>query len=51
LVTTGAFTEYALPASGDGPVGIAMGPDHALWFTEYYSNDVGRVERHEHWVR
>ena len=25
------------------PVAIASGPDGALWFTEYYANDIGRI--------
>jgi virginiamycin B lyase len=26
-----------------GPVGITSGPDRALWFTEYWANNIGRI--------
>src|SRR5579864_7314305 len=35
--------EYALPAANDGPTGIAVGADGALWFTAEGTNKVGRI--------
>ena len=37
-----ASIEFALPA-GSVPVGIAAGPDGAIWFTEQSSNKIGRL--------
>jgi len=39
---TVSFSEYPVPFSGQ-PEGIAAGPDEALWFTEPYSNRIGRI--------
>jgi hypothetical protein len=36
------FTEYAVPTAASNPVGIAAGPDGALWFTENNGNKIGR---------
>jgi virginiamycin B lyase len=39
------MAEYGLP-NGNGnafPLGIAAGPDGALWFTEDYGNKIGRI--------
>jgi streptogramin lyase len=39
------IAEYGLP-NGNGnafPLGIAAGPDGALWFTEDYENKIGRI--------
>ena len=33
---------YADP-SIDAPAGIAVGPDGALWFTNYFGNSIGRI--------
>ena len=39
---TGALTEF--PASrGSAPDEITVGPDHAMWFTEFGGNRIGRV--------
>jgi streptogramin lyase len=35
-------TSYTDP-SIDGPQGIAVGPDGALWFTNFFSNSIGRM--------
>ena len=42
VLTEGEITEFAL-CSGTGPVGIAAGPDNAIWFTEYNGNRIGRI--------
>ncbi len=28
------FIYYGMPTAGSLPLALAMGPDHALWFTE-----------------
>jgi len=38
-----SFTEYAVPTPSSRPSGIAVGPDGALWFTEYSGNKIGRI--------
>ena len=49
LVATGAsaaigdVTEYSLATPGSSPLGIAPGPDGALWFTEQGANRIGRI--------
>jgi virginiamycin B lyase len=37
------FSEYPIPTANSGPANIVTGPDGALWFTEYYANQIGRV--------
>ncbi|HTA40719.1 MAG TPA: hypothetical protein VK760_16675 [Candidatus Acidoferrales bacterium] len=39
----GVFTEYPVPTSSGGPLGIAAGPDGALWFTENGGDKIGRI--------
>jgi virginiamycin B lyase len=43
---SGAITEYVVPTSNSIPVGIASGPDGALWFTESggIANQIGRLQ-------
>ena len=43
LPATGAITEYPVPTSGSGPVGITTGPDGNLWFTESQGNKIGKI--------
>src|SRR5512135_505256 len=38
-----ALDQYPLPAAGSRPLGIAAGPDGALWFAEYTNNKIGRL--------
>ncbi len=38
-----AITEFPIPTSGAAPFGVAAGPDGAVWFTEFYANQIGRV--------
>ncbi len=41
---TGTTTEFDINAGfGGGPEDIAVGPDNALWFTEYATNGIGRI--------
>jgi len=42
ITTAGAITEYRVVTAGSHVVGIALGPDGALWFTD---NGVGRIGR------
>jgi hypothetical protein len=37
------ITEYTLPSANSHPADITAGPDGNLWFTEDYSNNVGRI--------
>lgn len=43
-----AVTLYPVPTSGGEPWGIAVGPDGALWFTEYNGNKLGRITASGH---
>ena len=45
VTTTGAITEYALPAVSSGPYQITAGSDGAMWFTEFQnsSHQIGRI--------
>jgi streptogramin lyase len=40
---SGGLTEFSLPTPGSGPVGITLGPDGNLWFTENATNQIGRL--------
>jgi virginiamycin B lyase len=40
----GRFTEYSIPSPGVAE-GIALGPDGALWFSERYTTQIGRMTR------
>src|SRR4029079_16260640 len=42
---SGAITEFLLPTPGAGPLGINVGPDGALWFTEFNAGKIGRINR------
>ncbi len=35
--------EFATPTANSAPFGITVGPDGALWFTEFASNRIGRI--------
>jgi virginiamycin B lyase len=43
ITTAGYITEYPVLTSRGEPAGIALGPDGALWFTEDYGNNIGRI--------
>ncbi len=38
-----SLTEYATPTASSSPEGITVGPDGALWFTEFTANKIGRI--------
>ncbi len=40
---TGNFTMYAVPTADSWPLGLTLGPDGALWFTERSADQVGRM--------
>jgi streptogramin lyase len=40
---SGGITEFPIPTPGSGPVGITLGPDGNLWFTENANNHIGRM--------
>jgi streptogramin lyase len=39
----GKIIEFSLPISNSGPVGITVGSDRNLWFTEQASDKIGRI--------
>lgn len=40
---TNAYKGFDIPTKDSQPMGIAAGPDGAMWFTEYIGNKIGRV--------
>jgi virginiamycin B lyase len=40
---TGKFTMYSVPTADSWPLGITIGPDGALWFTERQADQVARI--------
>ena len=40
---TSGIAEFAIPTVSSRPLGIAAGPDCALWFTETGGNKIGRI--------
>ncbi len=42
VTTSGTITEYPLPKESE-PVGIAVGPDGNLWFTDYHTGGTGKI--------
>lgn len=38
------ITEYPLPVSSDAPHDVAIGPDHRLWITAMFSNEVWALD-------
>lgn len=40
----GAVKRYRVPTSPSEPFGIALGPDKAIWFTEFFGAKVGRLD-------
>jgi virginiamycin B lyase len=42
--TANRFIEYAIPSSGSLPLGVVMGTNDTLWFTEAGSNKIGRLQ-------
>ena len=37
-----SISETTVPTAASGPFDIALGPDGALWFTEYFASKIGR---------
>ena len=50
LAKVGHFTEYGIPTSGSGPIGITAGPDGNIWFTESRTNKIGKVTLKGHFT-
>jgi virginiamycin B lyase len=38
------LTEYPLPVTSDAPHDVAIGPDHRLWITAFFSNEVWALD-------
>jgi peptidylprolyl isomerase len=43
ITPTGTITEFPVPTSKSGPLGISAGPDGNIWFTEINANKIGRI--------
>ncbi|HEU5229321.1 MAG TPA: hypothetical protein VFU49_16005 [Ktedonobacteraceae bacterium] len=43
-VATGRFAYYSVPTKDSSPLGIVMGSDHTLWFTEASSDKIGMLQ-------
>lgn len=43
LTASGALTEFPLPTSKANPIGITLGNDGAVWFTEADASKIGRI--------
>ncbi|HEY6284920.1 MAG TPA: hypothetical protein VIX20_04615 [Ktedonobacteraceae bacterium] len=43
-ITANRFIEYAIPSSGSLPLGVVMGANNTLWFTEAGSNKIGMLK-------
>ncbi len=39
----GTITEFPIPTTSSGPVGIASGRGDKVWFTERDGNKIGRI--------
>jgi virginiamycin B lyase len=44
ITTAGIVTEYRIPTDDSHPLGITAGPDSTVWFTEEYTNKIGRIK-------
>jgi streptogramin lyase len=42
-VTANRFINYAIPSSGSLPLGVVMGANNSLWFTEAGANKIGML--------
>jgi virginiamycin B lyase len=40
----GKYATYPVPTPNVRPLGIALGPDGAMWFAEYSGPNIGRVD-------
>jgi streptogramin lyase len=44
ITTDGVIFEFQLPTAASQRLGIAQGPDGALWIAEFAANKIGRLE-------
>ncbi|HTV92224.1 MAG TPA: virginiamycin B lyase, partial [Verrucomicrobiae bacterium] len=44
ITTAGVATEYTIPSGGASPVGITVGPDGNIWFTEAGTGYIGVLQ-------
>jgi streptogramin lyase len=44
ITTDGTIFEYQVPTPGSQPIGIARGPEDAVWFAEFLGNKIGRLD-------
>jgi virginiamycin B lyase len=44
ITPQGDIIEVPIPTGNTFPIGIAAGPDGALWFTECNGNAIGRLD-------
>jgi streptogramin lyase len=44
ITTDGTIFEFPIPTPNSQPIGIAEGPDGAVWFAELNSNKIGRLD-------
>ena len=44
ITTDGVVFEYAIPTAAAMPIGVAEGPDGAVWFAENAANKIGRLD-------
>jgi streptogramin lyase len=42
-ITSSTTAEFAIPTGNSQPEGITLGPDGNLWFTEYHTNKVAKI--------
>ncbi len=43
-LTAQTFTEYPIPTADSRPSGMTLGPDGAIWFTEYLATKIARID-------
>ncbi len=43
ITTAGQITDFPVPTGNSDPQSIVLGPDGALWFTEYFGSKIGRI--------
>ena len=48
LLSATSITEFPTPTAAAAPVGITLGPDGNLWFTEYGADKVGTINPTTH---
>ena len=43
VTPSGSFSERAIPTEGSLPARLTTGPDGNVWFTEFATDQIGRV--------